>query len=161
MKGNINSSIKLAKELYNYKSPEEPGNLPKGIIIKNIKYLLIPITHTAVCDSKGCQNQYNNIDKNDLKKLEAYAKAPIYSNWGNSEICLVCADLKNIDHFVPTQNDTNYMMEILDTDNMSCCSDEGDYESDYEGDYEGDYDSENDSDNLNNKMGDLTMSFIR
>ena len=154
MKGNFNSSIKLAKEIYNYKSPEEPGNLPKGIIIENKKYVLIPIKHTAVCDSKGCQNQYNNIDKSDLKKIESYSNAPIYSNWGTSEICLVCADLKNVKQFVPTQNDINYMMEILDTDNMSCCESEGD-----EGDYISDFDSENSPNHLNDKMNSLTMSF--
>lgn len=164
MTSNFDCSIKLAKEIYNYRSPEEPGNLPKGIIVKNKKYILIPINHTAVCDSKKCQEQYN-IDKKNPKKIEEYTKAPIYSNWGNDELCLICANLENIKFFIPSKSDIDYMIEILDSNNMSCLdSDEGD-EGDEGDSSQSDEDiiidfTQRNIDILNDKMDDLTKSFI-
>lgn len=162
MTSNFDCSIKLAREIYNYNSPQEPGDLPKGIIVKNKKYILIPINHTAVCDSKKCQEQYS-IDKKNSEKIEEYIKAPIYSNWGNDELCLVCANLSNTKIFTPTKNDIDYMIEILNANNMSCTdSDECDL-----------LDSSNESDDdlvinftqgnidiLTDNMNNLTKSFI-
>lgn len=130
MKGNFNSSLKLANEKFGYKTPEEPGTLPRGILINGDKYILIPIAHTAVCDSKGCQSQcvkFHKENPNDKK----YTTAPIYSNWGRRELCIVCADIENTKPFIPTKDETNRMLEILGNrvDEMSddeCESDEGD-----------------------------------
>lgn len=148
MKGNFSVSLKIAKDVYGYQSPEEPGSLPKGIIYNNKNYILIPTTHTAVCDSKGCQSQYMKFCK-DNPTSKKYTTAPVYSNWGKHEICLVCADIDNLLFFEPTKKETNRMMTILNQGNNPMSdsdSDEGD-----EGD-EGESDEEN--------TNDLTMSSL-
>ena len=43
-KGNFNASLKLAKEKYDYKSPENPGNLPMGIILNSKNYIVCEVT---------------------------------------------------------------------------------------------------------------------
>ena len=155
MKGNLNLSIKLANKKYNYISPKQPGTIPKGIIINKKKYILIPLNHTAICDSVECQRQ-GIIYYKKPKKSNEYSILPIYSNWGNDEICLVCANIDKLIHFTPTKNETNRLINIIFNSNSlsesdECNSNEGDSISlsDSNG---GDSISMSDSDELNNEM---------
>ena len=123
MKGNYNASIKIANEKYGYKNPENPGNLPKGTIINGVKYILIPITHTAVCDSKGCQNQFVKFckEKPDNKK---YTIFPLYSNFGTHELCIICSNIENNTQFITSRDENNLMLAIMNRYDLM--DDEGD-----------------------------------
>jgi hypothetical protein len=125
MKGNYNASIKIAKETYGYKTPENSGKIPKGTVINGVKYILIPVTHTAVCDFKGCQNQFikYKLEKPEGKK---YTIFPLYSNFGTHELCVICSNMENNKQFIPTKNEINRMLLIMDKNELMSDSDEGD-----------------------------------
>ena len=138
MKGNFDLSIKTAKEDYNYVSPQESGSLPKGIFLKGEKYLLMPLNHAAICDSKYCQTQGITYNKENPPPNK-YTTSPIYSNWGKHELCVVCAKLENLVHFTPNEDEKKRMLLLINKQYMNDDSelDEGDDEGD-EGDDEGD-----------------------
>ena len=162
MRGNFNKSLKFAKDNYNYKNPESPGSLPPGIIIDMKKYILIPVEHSAVCDNKCCQKQFLKfyIDEPTNKK---YSKAPVYSNWGKNELCIICAgnlflqnDFRYIKTFIPTDDEITSMLSILKIGDVEM-SDESVNESDSIFDNEGDTDYSTSEQEMDYNMSCLTV----
>lgn len=135
MVGNFNNSLKIAKEQYDYKSRENPGKLPHGIIVDGYKYILIPITHIAGCDSRGCRKQHQ-IYHRQHPNGDNYHTAPVYSKWDKCELCIVCAmnicEVKNFSEvptFVPSKKEVRRIYIKLNDGKMDISdesSDEGD-----------------------------------
>lgn len=154
MPGHLLESLKIAKDEYGYVSPENPGTLPRGLIINNKKYVLFTKTHTAVCDNKACQKQFINYSNKHASSIK-YITAPIYSFRGRHELCVKCADVKTAQTFVPPKEDIMRMLLILGYSEEMC------QESDYEGD-SGMSDEDNNGNEGDDEMsdGDSGMSDV-
>lgn len=162
--GHFNESQTLAYEKYGYKSPESTGTLPLGVVVNGKKYILFTARHPGVCDSKGCQKQYAESCETVESTVDAYQSAPLYSHWGEGELCVVCAGVGTSETFEPTEEETQRLADLLsDHEDGSDSSDEGDDSADETPD-EDEEDSDDSFDGVYKdeppveKMSDLTMS---
>lgn len=79
---------------YNYKSPENPGNIAKKVRFKDKDYTLIEESHSAVCDNPICQQMFQYQDNLETG-LSAfyYPMLPIYTHNMEGEYCALCIGL--------------------------------------------------------------------
>ena len=83
-----------------YKSPSNPGYIPKQIMYlandcpnsSNKVYHLIQETHGAICDELSCQLRYVSVD--DAEHMMIYPTIPVYTRTQDDkhQICAVCAN---------------------------------------------------------------------
>lgn len=140
--GHFDESLKIAREQFQFKSLDEPGNLPLGIIINGHRYQLLTTKHPGICDNHVCQIEAQE-KKSKKNCVSMYEESPLYSNFGNHELCVYCANVSNRQTFEPTFDESKRILEILgynfddssysesnvcdcDTDDCDC----GDFETD-------------------------------
>jgi hypothetical protein len=135
--GHFDESLKIAHDQYQFKSLDSPGLLPLGIIIDEQRYQLLTKPHSGVCDNKACQREAKKKISKNKKFIGLYEESPLYSNLGNHEICICCAQLSIRQTYEPTINESRQILEILgyDPDESSsndcgCESDDCNCESD-------------------------------
>ena len=79
---------------YNYKSPENPGNIAKKVNFGGKEYTLIEQTHCAVCDDPTCQNMFMYQDNLETGMSAFYYPIlPIYTHNMEDEYCALCIGL--------------------------------------------------------------------
>ena len=79
---------------YNFKSPENPGNIAKKVNFGGKEYALIEITHSAVCDNPTCQNMFMYQDNLETGMSAFYYPIlPIYTHNMEKEYCALCIGL--------------------------------------------------------------------
>ena len=84
----------LVSTRYNFKSPENPGTIPKKIEYQDKEYTLIEETHCAVCDNPQCQEMFQYQD--DLEtglSMMFYPILPVYTHNREKELCALCLGL--------------------------------------------------------------------
>jgi hypothetical protein len=152
MSGNYNKSMTIACEKYGYESPENPGTLPRGVVINNEKYILLTKSYGGVCDSDGCQKQYTELCIDNPATDDAYANAPLYSKWGHGELCVVCAGVGLVDEFVPSEKEVSDLLTALEDESSTTTrsNDESDAKSESD-----------ESESEDSQVNDMRASFVR
>ena len=84
----------LVSTRYNFKSPENPGTIPKKIEYQDKEYTLIEETHCAVCDNPQCQEMFQYQDDRETGlSMMFYPILPVYTHNREKELCALCLGL--------------------------------------------------------------------
>jgi hypothetical protein len=128
--GHFDESLKIAHDQYQFESFDSPGLLPLGIIIDEHRYQLLTKPHSGVCDNKACQREAKKKISKNKKYIRLYEESPLYSNLGNHEICIYCAQLSTRQTYEPTIDESRHMLKILGYDPDESSSIDCDCETD-------------------------------
>ena len=89
-----NDMRELVSTRYNFKSPENPGTIPKKVQHQDKEYTLIEETHCAVCDNPQCQEMFQYQDDRETGlSMMFYPILPVYTHNREKEICALCLGL--------------------------------------------------------------------
>ena len=79
---------------YEFKSPENHGNIPEKVNFSDKEYTLIKETHCAVCDNPLCQEMFQYQDYKELGySAFFYPIIPVYTHNHQGEYCAKCLGL--------------------------------------------------------------------